>query len=218
MGIIFPLNLSEFFEPLGKVSAVLSLDDPRTQSRSRGGEIITMDGADPLWFGSVELQVDYTSGHREAEARIDVLKQSGASFLVTDGRQRGPASDPDGVIIGAASPQISAVASTRYEIDISGLPANFQLRIGDLFSYTHGSGTTRYQLHRIIRSATADGSGNISGLDVFPEIRPGVTGGTALTFVDPVCEAVMRPGSFSPGVHRPVLSQGHSFEFVQFIG
>ena len=214
MAISFPVSLTDFFGSIGVASASLDLSDPRSDSMTRDGDQISMNVGTAMWYGTVDVVANNLGGSREAEARARILKQAGASFIVTDGRQAGPAQDPDGAILGAATPTISDVNANNVEIDIAGLPAGYELQPGDKFSFEYGD-PVRRAFHEVVAFATADGSGDIAGLDIQPRRKPGVTNGTALKFINAECEAVLVPKSFSPVTHQPVVSTGYSFSFVQ---
>lgn len=208
----FPVQIVDFFDAVGVVSATFHLPDIRTSGETGGGEIITMDTGSRLWKGSFSVSPKYTDEADEAQALGELLLQSGASFLITDGRKRGPRYDPNGAILGASTPTISAISADRREISIAGLPSGYILQTGDLVSFVYGG---VYALHRVYGTRTANGSGNMSALEVIPAIRTGATAGANLTLIDPVCKAVVNPGSFQPQQQNAVITGGFSLEWTQ---
>jgi hypothetical protein len=202
MAFAFPLTLSQFLDTLDKVEATMEIDEAMLVNRTGSGELIASDIGARLWRGRITGR-----GHAYIDldgmtARIDLLRQAGASFLVTQTVRSGPQADPEGLILGAATPTVTTVNANSRDITISGLPAGYVLKRGDLLSFTYLASPTRYALHKIVSGATANGSG-VATVEVVPPIRPGIVTPAALTLVKPVCKARMVPGSYQP----PVVSR-----------
>jgi len=79
------------------------------------------------------------------------------------------------------------------------------LGAGDLLSIAFGSG--QYSLHRVVDISGSD-------IEVSPFIPTGITGGETITFEKPVMKAILEP-KLDYGAHRPVITAGSSFSFVQ---
>lgn len=214
--LTFPLSLAQFFAMLPIAPITLDLEENQYHSETGGGEILTADAGPRLWTGTVQLNRRSHAQARLFEARARMLRQAGRSFFVTDYRNAYPSGDPDGSILGAASPTISAIDGDSRRLSLQGLPAGYTLTAGDQLSFAYGSNPTRYALHDVVSDTeAADGSGNLSLLELSPFIRPGAVAGTAVTLIKPFCKAVMVPGSFRPSTGARVVSEAMQFTFKQ---
>jgi hypothetical protein len=214
MALAFPLSLANFFSLIPKVEATFDLDEAMLGNRTGGGEIITSSYGTRLWGGRITGRGHAYIDLDQITARIELLRQAGASFLITQSVRQGPQDDPDGAILGAATPQITTFSVNNRDVTFGGLPVGYTLRRGDLLSFTYLSSPTRYALHRIVTPATANGSG-VTSTEIIPPVRPGFATPSNITLVNPVCKAVIVPGSYQ----APIVSrQGRatfSFEWRQ---
>jgi len=215
VSISYPISLADLFGSLAIVSAVMAPRDPRVGLQTRGGGGNDMNVGHALFEGQVTVRPYYTQENREVETRVNLLKDAGATFLVTDGRQVGPALDPDGSILGASSVTLTSIDAGKRMIDLSGLPSGYDLSIGDLLSFQFGSG--QYSLHQVARAATATGGGSISDLDIFPRVPQAAVSGVSVDLTNPTCKARMIPGGMTPATHLLVVSGGISFSWEQVL-
>src|SRR5690606_25977213 len=125
-------------------------------------------------------QVNVTSGpinNQDSEsvaALIEVLERPGNDFYVSNPRKPGPRSDPTGANLAGFSPSIAALPANNRQIQFKGLPANYVLSRGDMFSFDYGpEGAKRRALHRLVETVAADGDGDTVNIEVFPHIRSG---------------------------------------------
>ena len=195
MAYSFPLTAAQFFGTLRVQSARFWLPDATVQEGNEGGELFTATRGPRLWQAEFSLIQGYHADMDREQALVSLLPMPGASFFAYDPRRTGPHYDPDGAILGAASPTVSG--SNAREISITGLPVGYRIRRGDYIGFSYGASPTRHALHRAVDEATANAGGVASGIDVVPPIRPGLTNGTAVRFVLPVCKMVAVPGSIS---------------------
>lgn len=151
------------------------------------------------------------------EVLIDILRQAGRSFLVYDTRRPAPLLDPNGTILGAATPTIHTLSADPRELRITGLPASYVLSPGDYLSFTYGTNPVRYALHRVVATTTA-----VAGLtplfEVTPAIRSGAVTGAAITLIKAHCKAVILAGSVETGSGRRTITEGIGFGYVQSLG
>lgn len=215
MALTYPLSLAQFMDLLPKVEATLDPGEAMLANRTAGGEIITSQHGARLWGGRLTVR-----GHAYVDldslvARAELLRQPGASFFVTQTVRSGPQADPDGAILGAATPTITTVASNNRDVTISGLPASYPLRRGDLLSFTYLSSPTRYALHRIMSNVNANGSGVAANVELSPPVRPGYSTPMAVTLVNPVCKALIVPGSYQPPVVTRPGRATFSLDWIQ---
>lgn len=213
--LTFPLPLSEFQDRFLISSMRFSLPAASQVDRTAGGGILKASIGDELWRGmfSVPLTTDRSEAAR-LDGLISILDRGG-SFLTFDASKCHPAADPDGSILGAATPSIRTLDSGDARmVALQGLPQDYQLTGGDLIGWVFGSDPVRYALHRIISDVAANISGDTVLFEVSPFIDPGVSPGTPVTLVKPVIKAVLEPDP-SYAQHRPVVSSGQQFSFVQ---
>jgi len=201
MALTFPLSLAQFQDKLKISEASFFLNEPRKIDRTAGGSILSASLGAGVWKGSFTLapQSRLASNPAETQALLSVLDRAGSSFLVYDPSRSVPASG------GTSNGTIGSISGTdRRVLTITGGPT---LTVGDLFSFTYGSNPIRYSLHSVV---------DISGSDI--EVRPfipiGASVGATVTFNKPVMKAILEPNP-DYGAHRPVITAGSSFGFVQ---
>jgi len=213
MALTWPLAVDEFFAglPIQKIS--FQLGRAQTQSETGGGEMIRHGMGTRLWRGTVVLDKETHAYWAAVEARLALLEQPGASLLLWDTRMTGTLKDPGLTILGASSPVIDDLAANNRELDISGLPANYEISRGDLLGFTYGSNPTRYAYHRVVTGDVANLSGVARNIEVIPYIRPGAQIGAAVSLGTPVLKAIIPSADY--GESRATLSQGGSFDWVQ---
>ncbi len=211
--LTFPLTLDAFWETLEMQNIQLYDDQPQNFSQTAGGEIIRASIGASLWKGQIQLWKNEHADQQKIEAYLSLLQRPGASFFARDMRQIGPQYDPDGSIIGSNTPTLLSVESNNREISIQGLPANYEIRAGDLISFQYGSPTI-YGFHRVVQGVTANGSGSTGVLEVSPPLQPGASVTDPVQLVKPYFKAKLQPGP-SYGAADSGLSQGPSFSFVQ---
>lgn len=197
MALTYPLALASFQDMQSIVESTFALDEAMLANRTGGGEIISSAIGTRLWRGRLTCRGHAYIDLDQMTARVDLLRRAGTSFLVTLPSRIGPQLDPDGAILGASTPEITAIASNNVDVTIGGLPAGYQLRRGDLMSWTYLSSPTRYALHQVVTNTTANGSG-VMTVEIMPPVRPGYVTPIAITLIRPVCKAVIVPGSYQP--------------------
>ena len=183
-------------------------------NRTGAGEQLSADLGDRLWQGEITLGRLLRTEAGRPEVLIDLIRQSGRSFLVYDTRRPAPLLDPNGTILGASTPTINTLGGDPRELRIGGLPATYVLSAGDYLSFTYGTSPVRYALHRVVTTTTA-----VAGLtplfEVTPAIRTGALTGAAITLLKAHCKAVIIPGSVKVGVGRRTITDGIGFGYVQ---
>lgn len=212
MAVTYPIGLAEYFAGLATVSVRFSLGEAREVLQTGGGDIISQDNGPRLWGGAVSVRPQSNIAMRRFQARTEALLQAGRTFSVSP--MGGPASDPDGAILGASSVTIS-VAPDASTLVLSGLPAGYELSQGDYLSFAYVNGITRNGLYQVGEDAVADAGGSIT-LSMTSFLRNyGALGGESVLLVDPVCKAVILPGSYKAPMQMAGLSKGFSFEWRQ---
>jgi hypothetical protein len=213
MALTFPLTLAQFYDWLPISRVTVRLGRAVTFSETAGGARISHQRGARLWGGKIILDKDSHATWAAIEARLALLEEPGASFLLRDPRMHGPIADPFKIALGAATPVIQAVAADMRSLDISGLPAGYVISEGDLLGFEYGLNPIRYAYHRVAFGAVADGTGLAAGIEVAPFLRPGVPIGGTVTLGTPVLKATIPEADY--GASRAVISQGGSFDWMQ---
>lgn len=215
MALTFPLTLPQFFDLLPASRVRMDPSEALDVSETRGGEILTADLGESLWTGQIDLGRMTHAERASVSPLINLLRRGSGSFLVSDHTRPWPRLDPRGLLLGAAAPAILAVDPGMLELRLSGLPAGYQLSRGDLISWTYGASPTRYALHELVGSATADASGHTPLIEVTPPIRLGAQLGAAVQLVWPRCKAKFVPGTADTGQSVRTITEGATFQWQQ---
>lgn len=213
MALSFPLSAAQFFDLLRVKECSFDLGEAMQSSQTGGGEVIPASLGTRLWSGSFTLGSGRHSLVAQQSAILSMLREPGRSFFAYDKFRQYPADDPGGYILGAATPTIASLPSSR-EIAISGLPASYMLNSGDRLSFEYGSSPTRYALHEVVIGGRSDASGNLT-IEVTPSVRSGAVAGAAITLVRPSMKAVLVPGSTQLGSSSGRFTGGASFNIIQ---
>lgn len=213
MALTFPLNRAAFFAGLKVASTRFWLDQAVQVARTGGGEIIPSRHGTRLWNAEITIPPARHADASAVDAVLSLLSEPGATFLAYDKVKAYPSADPSCTILGAATPTISVFNANNRDITIIGLPANYVLSAGDFVSFTYGS-PLRYALHKIVVGATA-GPGGSAVVEVVPNIRPGATGGVAVTLNKPWAKMIIKPGGYQPGASVPLITSGITFSAIQ---
>jgi hypothetical protein len=215
MALTFPLALADFFDGLKIQSAVLDLGEALQTEETGGGEIITADIGNRLWRMEIELPPLPYDQAEEMIARIETLRLAGRSLLVYPIPRRAPQSDPNGIILGGSTVQINSLNGNNRELTLKGLPNAYALKAGDMIGWQYGSSPTRYALHKLMSSGTANGSGVTGSIEIAPHIKAGAAVNTVVTLIKPLMKAVYVPGSFKPGRVQGMRRSGIGFTVIQ---
>ena len=213
--LTFSLSLEDFADGLRVRALGWDLTENVRHTQNGGGEVLVSDLGPRLWRGSVKLAPDTFDGQRAAQALAQSLRTRGRTFFLSPWKSQYPAADPDGSILGAATPSLKSPTGGSDVVTLQGLPVGYDLRAGDYFSFAYGASPTRYALHQIFAvSGAADAAGELQ-VQVVPAIRLGAADGAAVTLVKPFCKAIIRPGSFKASEIGLAGADGFSFEFQQ---
>jgi len=215
MSLSYPLSLGAFWDLLPISTVVMDCAPQLETSGTGAGQQLIREVAPALWRGSVTLGRITPTEAADVMALIDLVRQPGASFLACDLTQPCPALDPDGSVLGVATPAVQAMTASHRELKLTGLPANYQLRRGDMVGVTWGASPLRYGLHRIVVAADADAFGQTGWIEVAPALPAAVTVAAQATLARPAIKAIIVPGSARAGTLRRGLFEGVSFDFIQ---
>jgi len=213
--LTFPLPLASFFDILPIGTFRMAPQEAVELSETASGEVLSADIGTSLWTGVIDLSLVTHAEAGDITPLINLLRRPGTSFLCSDPTRPWPRLDPNGTILGAATPQILAVGASMRELSFSGLPANYALSRGDRVSFAYGSAPTRYALHELVAGAVANGAGQTGLIEVTPPIRPGAAASTTVQFVWPRLKARLIPGSVDLGQARQMITDQMTFGWTQ---
>lgn len=215
MAYTYPLDRDTFLGALRVSEQSFHLGENVVQSGLQDGSILRDEIGPRLWRGRCKLDRLTFAQAPAAEALVSLLQRAGTSFLAWRLDRAFPQGDPDGSILGAATPTIWKLPDS-VELHLEGMPAGYVLSPGDMLSFAYGTSPVRYALHRIVSGpVVAYGGGRTPPIEVEPPIRPGATVGTAVDLIRPYCKAVILPGSVTPGTVRRNTVSGLAFDFIQ---
>jgi len=182
------------------------LEHQQSTSLTGGGNPAAASLAPPLWRARFQTPRLGDADAGTWTAWISALR--GGLRMFKGVPRRWPITYPAGfagLTVGGSpfsgSGSISAIATSRDQISISGLPAGFVLQAGDYLSVPSAS---RQLLHLVTESGTANGSG-VASVSIEPVLRQGITTGAAVLAASPWCEMVLIG---SPVVARDTLRLG----------
>ena len=214
MALNLPLSLNDFADRLKITEVKWKLQRYDELSGLGTGDVLAAELAPPRISGDVTIGPMYHNQAAAIQALIEVLEPA-QSFYLYDPKKKYPIADPDGSIFGSSTPVIFTVGVNNKSMQVSGLPAGYVLSLGDWISFDYGSNPVRRAFHRIVETATANGSGVTPSFEVRPHFRPGVTTGLAVTLIKPAPKVFIMPDSFDPGTARGLFTEGMSFQVMQ---
>lgn len=215
MSLSYPLALADFWDQLPIGAVALDCAPQLETSGTGGGQILTRELAPPLWRGAVSLGRLTPAEAADVLPLIDLVRQSGASFLACDLTRPWPVLDPDGSVLRASALTVAEIAPDRRSLRLAGLPPAYPLSRGDLVGVIWGAAPVRYGLHRVAVEGAADAAGTSGWIAVVPALASGVTVGAAVSLDRPVFKALVVPGSVEAGRRNRGLHEGIAFAFVQ---
>lgn len=213
MALTYPLSLAQFFDALPIASITMRPGDARSFSETGGGEQIAAQRGTRLWRGTVKIDLDTHTAIAAIEAKLALLEEPGASFLIYDRRKPYPSADPGGLLVQSSTVRIASLNGNNRELTLKGLPSGYVLTPGDLLGFTYGASPLRYALHRVVTGASANGSGTTGSIEVTPYIRQGAAVDAIVTLGKPVCKAQLATADYGSG--RSVITEGGTFDFIQ---
>jgi hypothetical protein len=196
MAITFPLSTATLADKLPIEAVEWKMLDQQELSGLGSGEILAADLAPRLWEGDVSTGPIYNDDAAELQGLFETLDGSINAFFLYDPRKPYPRFDPTGSILGVAAPVIASLGANNKSMTVSALPAAYVLSAGDYLAFDYGTNPTRRAYHRIVETATANGSGVTPLFEVRPHIRPGATVSTPIILKKPSAKVVLVPGSF----------------------
>lgn len=214
MAFSFPLSLADFFGGLRLLRCDMEMPPAVERHRSANGEIHEAYLGSRLWEGTATVAPMPIRDAEGVRAKLTLLRQPGASFLIHPFPVYRPKLDKFGTILGGSTPTVHTLNVNNREMRLQGVPAGYTLSRGDYLSIAYGSSPTRYGLHQVVSgTVVADGSGVTPLFEVVSNIRPGAAVGNPVTLLRPVMKAMITDVDF--GAIAGAKRYGISFSFIQ---
>lgn len=208
-----PLPLSEIFDHLPISTVEWTIQRQDELSITGAGEVFQANLADVLWSASVTLATGYHNELKQAAALIRSLSGASQSFLICDPTSLWPQADPKGVKLGTANVTVRTIGSSRAVLALSGLPAGYQLTVGDKLHILYGA-SGKYAFHEVSRTVLADASGN-ADVSVFPWLPLDLVAAAPVTLVRASCPVVISKDTHRPGTARRSITENAQFTVIQ---
>ena len=194
MALADPLSLAAFYD-LFRVQDVTFVQGWQQQrSAQGGGRTRYADRAPSLWKAEVTTIPLQNADMEGVMARINSRAGGLKTALIYNSRLPYPSSDPDGAIIGATIPQLGAITD-RLHVAFTGFPADYVMPFGSFFGIV---ATDVYYLGQFVETGTADGSGNMPTVEIWPPLPASISGTPNITIKKPVGRFRVEPGSAFP--------------------
>lgn len=212
MAVTYPLALGEFFDIFKFASFSMDLNENQNMSGLASGSPIFSNTMPMLWAGNASSILMPNQEAQEIASKLRLLSGSKAIYLC-DIRMQYPKSDPNGSVMGGATPVISSIGANNKSFSISGLPSAYEVSAGDRFSYVYNTSRVFYGEFSETKTAV---SGSITSIEVRPHLRPGMVAGGEITLIKPALKAVLVGENPKVKVNREGgLHSSISFSFQQ---
>jgi len=195
MALADPLPQAAFFDLLQLQDANFVQSWQQQRSATGGGETRYADRAPSLWKAdctTIPMQIADGEG-------ISALINSGAGGIKTallhNARLPYPATDPLGTIMGVTVPKLGTITD-RLHVAFTGFPASYVLPLGTFFGLVFD--TSRYYLGQLVETRTANGSGVVSSVEIWPPLPASVSGTPDVSVKKPPAKFRIMPGSAYP--------------------
>ncbi|WP_274426744.1 hypothetical protein [Chelativorans sp. YIM 93263] len=216
MALTFPLATDVFQDVINVAAAPFRLRENQEYSGLGSGQVYGAELSAPLWTTDVRLFSAFADDAVEIQALIESLNGVLKTFYFYDPRTSHPKADPDGSILGAATPIISSVHPSNHAMRLSGLPVGYTLTRGDMLAFNYAD-PARRALHQLNETVTASSSGVTPLFDVRPHFRPGVEAGLDVMLIKPAAKMLIVPGTLQIGVTDDFGTTAISFTALQSI-
>lgn len=173
-------------------------------SRVAGGATQAKDLGSALWGASFTTAPQRRADAADIEAALISLNGSVGSFLAYDHRRPFPRDYPTGVF-GDGGVISTLYTSNAFDLRISGLDPDFQLRRGDYLAFEYGTRPSR-ALHMVMGDVKANNAGLTGRFSVYPAIREGALVGASVTLKRPSCEMILDLKQSPPSLSGLVAS------------
>ena len=191
-----PLPTSSFADLLQIEDVQFVQTFSQQRSMTGGGETRYADRAPSMW------KADLTTlpmPHATAEGLMAVANSRAGglkTLLLYNHRLPYPSTDPDGAIIGSTVPAVDTITD-RLHVSFSGFPNSYEMPAGTFFGIRF-DGDARYYLGQFVESRTANGSGAIASVEIWPPLPSSISGTPDVVIKKPCAKFRIVPGSAYP--------------------
>lgn len=213
MAITYPYSIEYLADTLTITDVVWDIQRNDELSGTGDGRVWQSELAPPLWTANITLAPAYHEQAKPIAAKIRKLNGSQEAFYLYDPTSKYPFLDPDGTILGSSNVTVSTISAGRNAFSLSGLPAGYQLSIGDRMQIDYGTGRTAYL--EVSEPVTAASNGTTPVFEVFPYIPVGIQGNASVNFKKPACKMIIFPGGHNIGSSMYRITTGASFKAIQ---
>ena len=211
MALSFPLALSGFANKLKIINAPFMLKRFVVTSGMGTGDVNTYEVTQPKWYSDITLAAAEVMDLEEIQAIIEAIGPH-ERFNIFNPKHPYPRLDPTGSILGSSAVRIYSVGDAQ-SIRLAGLPFQYQLSVGDMFSFTKDGIPS---LHRIVEPVVAAVTGITNMFEFRPSLPAGVSVNTAITLKKPFCRMMIVQDSFTPGDTQGIVTgAGMSFSAME---
>lgn len=191
------LPVASFADLLRVSSSTFIQGWQQQRSATGGGETRYADRSTSLWTAEIETPA---MEHSEAEALMALANSRAGglkTFLLYNHRLPYPSSDPDGSIMGSTVPSLGTITD-RLHVAFTGFPADYSMPLGSYFGIVFD--TSRYYLGQFCEARTANGSGAIAEVEIWPPLPALITGTPDVNVKKPPAKFRIVPGSAYPSM------------------
>lgn len=212
MAAPLPLSVINDHMPIASVEWDIQRNDELSSAGS--GDVWQAELADPKWKAVVTLGRGLRDDLKQAAARLRSLDGSRKAFFLVDPLSLFPAADRNGVILGNSTVIVRATGNGSLA-QLSGLPADYVLTVGDKMQVQYGpADDPRFAFVEVSETTSASVSGFID-CQVFPRLPLSLALGDAVTLVKPACAMIIQPTTHKPGVATRSIIEGAGFTALQ---
>lgn len=195
MPLANPLPQASFADLLRLQDANFVQGWQQQRSATGGGETRYADRAPALWKADLTTIAMPLADGEGIMALINSRAGGLKTVLLHNYRLPYPSSDPDGSIIGATVPKLGTITD-RLHVAFTGFPAGYVLPLGTFFGLVFD--TSRHYLGQLVEARTANGSGAVASVEIWPPLPASVVGAIDVSVTKPVMKARIVPGSAFP--------------------
>lgn len=216
--LTFPLGTGQFAAIIGKTTVKFWLANSMQWSGLASGKLIPADTAPKYWMAEIGIINMSNAEAMAVQAIIESMDGGLNDFYLYDPRCEYPQYDPTGSIIGSSTITNTDVANNGIVMDFTGFPEDYELRPGDMFAFNFGPGNAYRALHRVVQGGTANGDGDINGVEFRPRLAdPDLATGKTMDFKRPSARMKLLPDGFDPGAAKLMMTTGMSFKCRQVV-
>ncbi len=202
MALADPLSLAAFYDLFFVQDVTFVPGWQQQRSAQGGGRTRYADRAPSLWKATVTtapLENHIAEGvMARANSRAGGLKTA----LMYNSRLPYPSTDPDGSIIAGATPKLGTITD-RLHVAFTDFPADYVVPFGTYFGIV-ASGL--YYLGQFVETGTANGSGAIPTVEIWPPLPASIAGTPSIIMAKPTGRFRIEPGSAYPSKVDGMLS------------